>query len=80
MNVLKYILDKSYRKHRWAARHLPYYRNKPDWLHIRRSCRIIGRLWSKKIIEAVLRRDVINPRDTIIIPKISEIKLGDNDL
>ena len=47
VNILKYFLSSSYRKHRWARKHLPLYRAFPILLSIHRVQRqplILGRL------------------------------------
>lgn len=81
MNVLLYLTSKSYRKHRWVARHLFEYRAKPHWLMDRRWSRITMAIWGKQIIGAAFVNRVfggtMQEGDVIHIPEIGEISSGE---
>ena len=67
MNIIKYCLKKSYRKHRWAARHLSDYRQIYLWLVFRRADRVQQKLWQR------IHQRYILPCHTIVVPHIEAI-------
>ncbi len=71
MKKLKYIFSRSYRKHRWASKHLVEYRALcPRWLFIRKIWRVNRR---PLIFKIVIEKDTTGVERTVIIPKFREI-------
>ena len=71
MNILRYLFSSSYRKRRWASRHLVEYRVLcPRWLFIRKYRRIMN---LPLIFEKVIGRMPSGEIGTIVIPKFREI-------
>ena len=71
MEALRYLFSSSYRKRRWAVRHLAEYRALcPRWLFIRKLRRVMN---SPLIFENVVGRMPSGEIGTIVIPKFREI-------
>ena len=76
------LFNSSYRKHKWAAKHLAEYRDKPAWLFMRRRKRFFamarkGFASDGLIMAQLVDRKFTLPREgTIHIPKIRGIERG----
>jgi len=71
LKALRYLFSSSYRKRRWAVRHLAEYRALcPRWLFIQKIRRTMNR---PLIFEKVIGMMPSGEIGTIVIPKFREI-------
>ena len=69
MNILLYLTSSSYRKHRWAARHLAFYRANPFLLQIHQIAKTT--LVLSRLVETKCYYDYKG--DKVYIPKFRSI-------
>jgi len=72
MNIIKYIFSGSYRKHRWAGKHLPLYRALPVLLIAHQIRKKPPIMWG--LVEAQYNCDANKAMLKLVeIPKFKEV-------